>query len=138
MQGSTMPMVSTSENIVLNQLPQPTRPLNCDDKIFETPLTVDQFNNIVVPLQPTMLKEDEGKKHFGNRVLDKIYEKLPAKLREEINLEHVLGKEGKRRDESETTISRGEEIGISDKEKLSRFKIRTVVAQDVVKEDEKK
>ncbi|CAL5194188.1 unnamed protein product [Lathyrus oleraceus] len=139
MQGSTMPMVSTSKNIVLNQLPQPTRPLNSDDMIFETSSTVDQFNNHVVPLQPTMLKEEgEGKKHFvlvdkvGNRVLDKIYEKLPAKLREEMNLE------GKRRDESENTTLRGVGIGISDKEKLGRFKIRTVVVQEVVKEDEKK
>ncbi|KAI5425570.1 hypothetical protein KIW84_031395 [Lathyrus oleraceus] len=107
--------------------------------IFETSSTVDQFNNHVVPLQPTMLKEEgEGKKHFvlvdkvGNRVLDKIYEKLPAKLREEMNLE------GKRRDESENTTLRGVGIGISDKEKLGRFKIRTVVVQEVVKEDEKK
>ncbi|CAK8544023.1 unnamed protein product [Lathyrus sativus] len=138
MQGSTIPMVSETENVVLNQLPQPKRPLNSDDMIFETSSTVDQLNNHVVPLQPTMLKEDDRKKHFvlvdkvGNRVLDKIYEKLPAKLREEINLE------GERRDELENTTSRGVEIGMSDKEKLGRFKVRTVVAQEVVKEDEKK
>lgn len=139
MQSSTIdPMVSASENAVLNQLPQPTRPVNSDDMIFGTSSTVDQLNNKVVPLQHTILKEDEGKKHFENRVLDKIYEKLPAKLREEINLEQVLSKEGKRRDESDNIASRGVEIGKLDKEKLGRFKVRTVVAQEVLKEDEKK
>ncbi|GAU16037.1 hypothetical protein TSUD_339080 [Trifolium subterraneum] len=146
MQGSTMPMVSASENLVINQLPQPTRPstvyLQREDNIFGHPQQlVDQFNNHVVP--PTMLKEKEEETKFvlvdklGNRVLDKIYEKLPAKLREEMHLEEVLGKEGNKGDKSEHSTSRN--VGItSDNEKLGRFKIRTVVAEEVVKEDEKK
>jgi hypothetical protein len=95
----------------------------------------------VVP--PTKLKEKEEEAKFvlvdklGNRVLDKIYEKLPAKLREEIHLEEMLGKEGNRGDKSERGTSR--DVGISsDNEKLGRFKIRTVVAEEVVKEDERK
>jgi hypothetical protein len=146
MQGSTMPMISTSESLVVNQLPQPTRPstvyLQHEDDIFGYPQqSVDQFNNHVVP--PTKLKEKEEEAKFvlvdklGNRVLDKIYEKLPAKLREEIHLEEMLGKEGNRGDKSERGTSR--DVGISsDNEKLGRFKIRTVVAEEVVKEDERK
>lgn len=154
MQGSTMPMVSASENLVINQFPQPTRPLNAYDTSFGTPSTVypqhenNTFGHPQHMVTPTMLKEEKGDKKFvlvdklGNRVLDKIYEKLPAKLRDEINLEEVMGKERKRGGKSESGNSRGVgpgEIGLSDKEKLARFKIRTVVAEEVVvKEDEKK
>jgi hypothetical protein len=145
MQGSTMPMISTSEKFV-NQLPQPTRPstvyLQREDNICGNPQqTVDQFNNHVVP--PTKLKEKKEEAKFvlvdklGNRVLDKIYEKLPAKLREEMHLEEVLAKEGNRGDKLERGTSR--DVGVpSDNEKLGRFKIRTVVAEEVVQEDEKK
>ncbi|PNY10343.1 hypothetical protein L195_g011841 [Trifolium pratense] len=146
MQGYTMPMVSTSENLVINQLPQPTRPytvyLQREDNTFGHPQqSVDQFNNHVVPPTKLKVKEEETKfvliDKLGNRVLDKIYEKLPAKLREEIHLEEVLGKEGKRGDKSECSTSR--DVGkSSDNEKLGRFKIRTVVAEEVVKGDEKK
>ncbi|CAJ2632402.1 unnamed protein product [Trifolium pratense] len=136
MQGYTMPMVSTSENLVINQLPQPTRPYTVYPQ-----QSVDQFNNHVVPPTKLKVKEEETKfvliDKLGNRVLDKIYEKLPAKLREEIHLEEVLGKEGKRGDKSECSTSR--DVGkSSDNEKLGRFKIRTVVAEEVVKGDEKK
>ena len=149
-----MPMVSASENLVIYQLPQPARPLNAYDTSFETPSTVypqrenNTFGHPQQMVPPTMLKEEKGEKKFvlvdklGNRVLDKIYEKLPAKLREEINLEEVVGKERSKGGKSEGGNSRGVghgEIGLSDKDKLGRFKIRTVVAEEVVvKEDEKK
>lgn len=170
MQGSTMPMAAASENLVLvNQLPQPTRPPNSYDMILETPSTAypqrednivghdpqqsnDQYCNIHHVVPPTLVakEEEEGGRKFAlvdklvDKVLDK-YEKLPDNFRDQINLEAMLAKERDTQDKSQsasTTTSRGlrqpVEVEISEKEKLGRFKIRTVVAEEVVKEDEKK
>lgn len=58
-----------------------------------------------------------------NRVLDK-YEKLPASLKDHINLEEMLGMKMKRRVETQNTTSRGPQHPIN--EKLERFKVRPV------------
>ncbi|KAG4948011.1 hypothetical protein JHK84_041458 [Glycine max] len=54
-----------------------------------------------------------------NRVLDK-YEKLPASLKDHINLEEMLGMKMKRSVETQNTTSRGPQHPIN--EKLERFK----------------
>lgn len=170
MQGSTMTMTSTTENLVVNQFPQPARPPNSYDIGFEIPSTsypqnpriskpsyvpqreevvghphqsIDHSYMHVVP--PTMAKEEGGEKKVAlvdklvNRILDK-YEKLPATIRDQINLEEMLAKERHREVNSQSTTSRGLEQPVEGgpPEKLERFKIRTVVAEEVVKEDEKK
>ncbi|KAG5104216.1 hypothetical protein JHK82_041186 [Glycine max] len=58
-----------------------------------------------------------------NRVLDK-YEKLPASLKDHINLEEMLGMKMKRSVETQNTTSRGPQHPIN--EKLERFKVRPV------------
>ncbi|TKY62026.1 hypothetical protein E2542_SST11881 [Spatholobus suberectus] len=142
-----MPMTSSSERLVLNQLPQPaTRPPNSYDTSFEIPSTAyPQQHSVdeswVVPVPPSVVKEDEGERKFAfveklvNRVLDKC-EKLPASFRDQIDLEEMLAKERKKRVESQSTTFRGLQQPVE--EKLDRFKVRTVVAEEVVKEDNQK
>lgn len=78
-------------------------------------------------------------KDIGEEVVQRIlkmYHKLPPTIRDQLNLEAVFRKvEEKGIHKSKEVKSRGHE-GLS--HKLDRFKIRTVVAEEVVKEDDDK
>ncbi|KAJ1418861.1 hypothetical protein SESBI_15460 [Sesbania bispinosa] len=129
--------------------PQPTRPLNSYDLVdYETemPSNVPQREDIVghqsnvdvVPPTTMAREKEEGETKFVlvdklvNQVLDK-YEKL----KDQLNLEEMVAKEERYREGKSHTTSRGLQLP-AENDKLERFKIRTVVAGEVVKEDQKK
>ncbi|KAK7337195.1 hypothetical protein VNO77_17759 [Canavalia gladiata] len=138
-------MTAANANLVWNQLPQPARPPNSYDMSLETPSTAypqnlenSKFSNVdVVPVPPTMAKEVEGERKLGavGKLVDSVkdkYEKLPESFRDQMHM-----KERNRNVESECSNSRGLKQPVVE-EKLERFKVRTVVAEEVVKEDGKK
>lgn len=92
--------------------------------------SIDESYVHAVPVPPSIAKEEEeGERKMTrvsklvNRVLDK-YEKLPASLKDHINLEEMLGMKMKRSVETQNTTSRGPQHPIN--EKLERFKVRPV------------
>ncbi|KAH1070791.1 hypothetical protein AAZX31_03G172500 [Glycine max] len=127
-----MTITAASEMLVLNQLPQPETPPNIDIPSTDCPpqQSIDENYVHAVPVPPSIAKEEEeGERKMTrvsklvNRVLDK-YEKLPASLKDHINLEEMLGMKMKRRVETQNTTSRGPQHPIN--EKLERFKVRPV------------
>ncbi|MED6147261.1 hypothetical protein PIB30_042448 [Stylosanthes scabra] len=85
---------------------------------------------------PRYRDEGEQKKVVGkvdkivNRIVDKYEKHIPASIRDQINLEEFMAK-----DRNRGPTSRGLDEKPFEQDKIQRFKIRTVVAQDVDKED---
>ena len=134
------------------QFPQPTRPINSYD--MNSPIFPQATDDVVPTIiskrqQPddwaqskttttTLLQEEDL------RLILDIYEKLPEKIRHQLNLEGLIGKitAQKASQEDFTCFSRGLE-GFDQMEefaqKLGRFKIRTLDPNGgtVVKEESK-
>ncbi|KAL1352179.1 hypothetical protein AAHE18_06G148000 [Arachis hypogaea] len=90
------------------------------------------------PILPKYKDEGEKKKvgkvdKIVNRMLDKYEKQMPATIRDQINLEELTAKE---RNKGRNTTSRGLDEEPIEQDKIQRFKIRTVVAQDIDKEDD--
>lgn len=122
-----------------NQFPQPTRPLNSYEMSYEVPSTaypqilenieghpqqsIYHHSDIYVAVPPTVIRENEREKkiHLVEKIVDKVLDKIVDKY-------------------PQSTTSRGLEqpVEAGEKEKLERFKIRTVVAEEVVVEEDNK
>ncbi|CAJ1887210.1 unnamed protein product [Sphenostylis stenocarpa] len=135
-------MTASSEKLVLNQLPQPSRPFNSYDTSIEISSTTYPLQQSIDVVPPSMTKEEEGQQKFAlvsklvNRVLNE-YEKLPASFRDQINAEEMLrGKRKRHGEETQNTTSRGLQQPVQ--QKPERFKVRYVSTEEVVKDDDKK
>ncbi|KAK7244956.1 hypothetical protein RIF29_39785 [Crotalaria pallida] len=142
--------------MVVNQFPQPIRPPNSYDISFinipstSYPQNLHNSKASNVPLfeEEEEQEEEEGKgvhthhSKLVKHIMDKCEKLLPENIRDQINLEEMMqGKEGNREVKSRSnTSSRGlqKQVEEGSSEKLERFKIRTVVAEEVPKEDAKK
>ncbi|RDX77293.1 hypothetical protein CR513_42605, partial [Mucuna pruriens] len=117
-------MTASSERLVLTELAEPARPPNSYDMIFEIPSTAYPPQQWI---DEKHVHKEAGERKLGlvvNRVSEKD-EKHPARFRDQINIEETLAKE--------STTSRDLEQPVE--EKLERFKVRTVVAGQVLQED---
>lgn len=129
-----MPMAASSEKFMLNQLPQPARPVNSYDTISlglssriypPQQQPIDENYGHVVAVPPSMVKDKEGERKVAlvsklvNRVFDEL-EKVEEMLIEE----------------TQNSTSRGLQQPVQ--EKLERFKVRYVSTEEVVKDDDKK
>lgn len=145
-------MSSATETWALNQFPQPARPPNSYDLSFQhnnnipepsrlsgQPILDDSYRNVVVPSM-THHEGGEGKDNIGKEAVKHIVEEMHDKLA--VAAGSIFTKlEGKGLIQNSKELkSRGvdqmPDEGSS--HKLERFKIRTVVAEEVVKEDDKK
>ncbi|KAK4272774.1 hypothetical protein QN277_021281 [Acacia crassicarpa] len=115
-------MSSSAERRVENQFPQPARPPNSYDPSFQVQAVVEQsyYNNSVRHLDHIIPGEGRARDRLKAE-LEGIFTKLDN-----------MG----RFPDSEHIQSRG--IDHDSSYKLERFKVRTVVAEEVVKEEDKK
>ncbi|WVZ04724.1 hypothetical protein V8G54_018070 [Vigna mungo] len=109
-------MTASSEKFVLNQFPQPARPVNSYDTTIYPPQQqpIDENYGRVVVKD----KEGERKVAIVSKLVNRVFDEL----------EKV--------EETQNTTSRGLQQPVQ--EKLERFKVRYVSTEEVVKDDDKK
>ncbi|KOM39008.1 hypothetical protein LR48_Vigan03g239000 [Vigna angularis] len=134
-----MPMTASSEKFVLNQFPQPARPMNSYDTSLGLSSTIyppqqqpiyENYGRAVAV--PPSIKDKEGERKVAlvSKLVNRVFDEFEK-------VEEILSKERKRHvEETQNTTSRGLRQPVQ--EKLERFKVRYVSTEEVVKDDDKK